>query len=79
MINQVIKQHIPITVKAYKKHGLWGRTVRMLKHSFISKGTHSLFEPITQMVKLFDNSFQSYELHHFDLNLHKYLNNWWCV
>ena len=55
----VINQNIPITNKAYKKHGLWGRAMRFVE-IFVylhlkqnpGLGIHSLLEPITQIVDI---------------------------
>ena len=55
----VINQNIPITNKAYKKHGLWGRAMRFVE-IFVylhlkqnpGLGIHSLLEPITQIVNI---------------------------
>ena len=59
VIKQVINQNIPITDKAYKKHGLWGRAMRFVE-IFVylhlkqnpGLGTHSLLKPITQKVDI---------------------------
>ena len=63
VIKEVINQEISITTKDFKKHGLWGRTMQFVE-IFVylhlkqnpglsnTKGTHSLFEPITQMVDI---------------------------
>ena len=57
VIEQVINQNIPITDKAYKKHGLWGRAmwfVEIFVYLHLKQnpglGTHSLLEPITPIV-----------------------------
>ena len=55
----VINQNIPITTKAYKKHGLWGRAMRFVE-IFVylhlkqnpGLGIHSLLEPITEIVDI---------------------------
>ena len=59
VIEQVINQNIPITDKAYKKHGLWARAMRFVE-IFVylhlkqnpGLGIHSLLEPITQIVDI---------------------------
>ena len=59
VIEQVINQNIPITDKAYKKHGLWGHAMRFVEifvYLYLKQnpglGTQSLLEPITQIVDI---------------------------